>query len=104
MFARSSSNRLRRWLRRIALGLAAIVLLGVWIGYEFPGWFFNRKSSAELLTDLFESPVEITDSHVREAFKQVNKQAVVLFIRSCDLPLMSNSACQPWSPAIESTG
>lgn len=82
----NSSNRSRRWLRRSALALAALVVLGVWIGHEFPSWFVGRKSSVELLADLFNAPAEITDAQVRAALKGVNKQAVALFIRSCDLP------------------
>src|SRR3569623_55192 len=86
MPVRNSSNRPRRWLRRSAIALAAEVLLGVWLGHEVPGWFVGRKSSVELLADLFQAPVEITNSRLRTALKSGNKQAVSLFIRSCDLP------------------
>jgi hypothetical protein len=80
------SSRFRRWTRRLALGAAAIVAITVWLGHEFPGWFIGRKSSAELMADIFQAPVKITDGNLRAAMKGVNKQAVALFIRSCDLP------------------
>ena len=80
------STRLRRWMLRVSLGLALGVVIVVWLGHEFPGWFVGRKSSVELLADMFQAPVAITDENVRAAIKGVNKQAVALFIRSCDLP------------------
>jgi hypothetical protein len=86
MFVRNSSTRPKRWLRRSIITLATLLVLGVWLGHEFPGWFVARKSSVELLADLFQAPAEITNSRVRAALKSVNKQAVSLFIRSCDLP------------------
>ncbi|MGH7137817.1 MAG: alkaline phosphatase family protein, partial [Pirellulales bacterium] len=66
--------------------LVAAVAVVVWLGYEFPGWFGGRKSSVELLADLFHSPVEVTDDTIRAAAKGLNKRAATLFIRSCDLP------------------
>jgi hypothetical protein len=79
------SRGFQRWALRIAIGLAIVVAALVWVGHEFPGWFVGRKSSAEVLADIFQAPVEITDDHIRQAIKGVNKQAVVLFIRSCEL-------------------
>lgn len=79
------SRRFQRWSLRIAIALVIIVAAAVWLGHEFPGWFVGRKSSAEVLADIFQAPVEITDDRIREAIKGVNKQAVVLFIGSCDL-------------------
>ncbi|HET6881432.1 MAG TPA: alkaline phosphatase family protein [Pirellulales bacterium] len=78
-------GQLRRWLRRGALTAVIVVAALVWLGREFPGWFAGRKSSAELLADIFHAPVEITDDNVRAALRSVNKQAVILFIQSCNL-------------------
>lgn len=80
------SPRLRRWALRITLGMAMVVATVVWLGHEFPGWFVGRKSSAEVLADIFQAPAQITDDSIRSALKGINKQAVVLFIRSCGLP------------------
>lgn len=80
------SPRVRRWPLRIAVGLVVAMALVVWLGYEFPGWFVGRKSSLELLSDVFQAPVEITEESVQFALKRVNKEAVTLFIRSSDLP------------------
>lgn len=80
------SPQLRRWSGRIAGGLVAAAALVIWLGYEFPGWFVGRKSSVELLSDVFQAPAEITGASVQFAFKQINKEAVKLFILSCDLP------------------
>jgi hypothetical protein len=79
------SLRWTQWLLRIAIGLTVIVAALVWLGHEFPGWFAGRRSSAEVLADIFQAPVEITDANTREAIKGINKQAVMLFIHSCDL-------------------
>lgn len=65
--------------------LGAFVVLGVWVGFQFPALWAGRKSSVELLEDLFQAPIELTDQNARAALKGINKKAVVLFLRSCDL-------------------
>ena len=85
MLPRFKSRRVRRWLIGSVAALAVVVALGVWVGFQFPSLLEGRKSSVELLEDLFQVPVELTDEKARAALKGINKQAVVLFIRSCDL-------------------
>ncbi len=92
--------------RRILLFLLAAVLLtvvlGVWITYQFPSLAAGRKSSVEVLEDLFKAPVVVTEENAQQALKDVSKDAAVVFIRACDLPadveaaLAGGTAC----PAI----
>lgn len=85
MLSLLKSRRARRWLIGSIATLLVFVAAGVWVGFQFPSLLAGRKSSVELLGDLFQTPVELTDANARAALKTINKRAVVLFIRSCDL-------------------
>ncbi|HEV3021790.1 MAG TPA: alkaline phosphatase family protein, partial [Pirellulales bacterium] len=86
MPTRPTSNSRRRWLRRAAAALALLVVAGVWVGYQFPGLFMGRKSSVELLADIFRAPVDVTRHNALAALKTINKAAVAAFVVSCALP------------------
>jgi len=79
-------SRRRRCLRRAAVGLALTLVAGVWIGYQFPGLVVGRKSSVELLADIFQAPVDLHRNSALELLKTINKTAVGGFVGACDLP------------------
>jgi hypothetical protein len=76
----------RRSWQRVALGLALFLVLGVGISHQFPALTGGPRSSAELLEELFEAPVRLAIDPARFFMARAGSEAVVLFVRSCDLP------------------
>src|SRR5262245_39246 len=70
----------------VAMAVLLTVVLGVWITYQFPSLAAGRKSSVEVLEDLFKAPVVVTEENAQQALKDVSKDAAVVFIHACDLP------------------
>ncbi len=82
----SPIRRSRRALRFTIAGLAIFVVLGVAVSQQFPSLTHGPKSSVEMLEGLFKAPFAMPADAAKFVFKRVKKDAVVLFIDSCELP------------------
>lgn len=78
--------RLRRLLKWLSVCLALAVILGVWVSQQFPAWTNGPKSSTEILSMLFTMPARAARDVSGYVAGYVQREAVEVFIRSCDLP------------------
>jgi hypothetical protein len=74
-----------RFLRFLLLGIVLFLILGVWVSREFPALTNGPRSSVELIEGLFEAPRGIRRDAARYLLNRVKREAVVVFINSCDL-------------------
>lgn len=77
--------RLGRFLRLVLPAMAVVVILGVWVSHEFPSLTSGPRSSVELLEAIFSAPRNIRLDASRYLFGRAKRDAVVLFVHSCDL-------------------
>ncbi len=80
------SGRLRRLCRLLLVGVVLFVVLGVWITHQFPGLTERRKTSLELLEDLFRIPFQMVEDPARVVLSRAKREAAEVFIKSTDLP------------------
>jgi hypothetical protein len=81
-----NAARARKLVRYGAVGVTSLVTLAVAISYQFPSLTRGRRSSVEVLSEMFQVPVRTVQDPARYFAKEGGKAAVDLFIRSCDLP------------------
>lgn len=79
-------GRSSRFVWILVAGTVLFVVLGVWITHQFPSLTASPKTSVELLQDLFKFPVRMVENPISHIMNYVNKEGVVLFVRSSDLP------------------
>lgn len=78
--------RLHRLLKWLLVGLVLLVILGVWVSQQFPALTSGPKSSTEILASVFKMPARRAGDLSGQLAKHVEREALELFIRSCDLP------------------
>jgi hypothetical protein len=66
--------------------MALFVVVGVWVTHELPWLTKGPKSSAEILEGLLRAPAQMASEPKQYVLKQIKREGVELFIRSCDLP------------------
>ena len=80
------SKRLKRLLLFISISVVTLVVLGVAVSHQFPALTNGPKSSAEIMEILFKAPIRTVTAPSQYVLEHVERGAVELFIRSCDLP------------------
>lgn len=81
-----NSKRLRKLARWSAAILALLVIAVVAVSHQFPSLTKGRKSSVEVLADVFDAPSRAVGDPARYFAQEAGRAAVEVFIESCGLP------------------
>jgi hypothetical protein len=84
--AAMTEKQLRRFFPFFTVVIVLFVALGVWVTHQFPALTNGPKSSVEILESLFEAPARMVSVPTEYVLQHIKREAVELFIRSCDLP------------------